>query len=249
MNNYQMFQIILNEGVKTTTYKIALLMSIVDYIEQNSKECPSNYLHFIPAVYLAKQFIAYYFPLVMEQVSQGPKSKFKSPTRIRNLLIDFSKQTSKLLSFELKAENINHLVSIIETTKILPEEIIQLLFDIRNIIIDQPLQHIRKVKDENIQIFGLLTNSGNLLENFQEHRIKGKKLQWLSFKASENWQDLLSKEDLFVILNHEAFLEIVRNMGQFREIILEQWVKESTERFGADHPELDKLFHLWRQPL
>src|SRR6056297_1119213 len=53
---------ILEYGEKTTAYKYALLESIFDYVIEFPSEPPKNNFHFIPIIYLAKQFLTYYYP-------------------------------------------------------------------------------------------------------------------------------------------------------------------------------------------
>jgi len=86
VNAIQMFEYILNNGVKTTTYKYGLLTGIVDYIIENPLEPPKNTFHFIPIFHLAKQFLVYYYPLVLEGIRQGPDMKDRNPTKIKPLI-------------------------------------------------------------------------------------------------------------------------------------------------------------------
>ena len=51
------------------------MSAIMDYIIENPKEYPQNGFHNIPIIYLAKQWLYYYYPLTIygeKGIKQGP---------------------------------------------------------------------------------------------------------------------------------------------------------------------------------
>lgn len=62
---------ILEYGRKTTSYKHATLLGIFDFITEQPSEQPINNLHFIPIIYLARQFLSYYYPFSFYDFYQG----------------------------------------------------------------------------------------------------------------------------------------------------------------------------------
>lgn len=249
MNSIQMFEMILNSGTRTTTYKFGLLTGLVDYVIENPLEPPRNNFHFIPLFYLTKQFLAYYFPLVVKDIRQGPDIKNKSPTKIRNLLIDFYQlnQIQQQLSFPLDIDTTNLLISFINFDQTLPKSLIKLLFDIRKIVIDQPLQYIRNVKDEQISLFGLLSTSDSFQSAFETHRKTGLQLKYQNIKGTDTWNDLLSSENLHLFFSHQTFQEISEMRFWLRDVLIKRWAQECIERFGATEPNLLSLFDIWKK--
>ena len=75
MDSINSIELILSHGKKDSTYKYALLLGIVDYIIENPLEPPRNNFHFISIFYIAKQYLAYYFPLVADNIPQKKGSK------------------------------------------------------------------------------------------------------------------------------------------------------------------------------
>jgi len=249
MNAIQMFERVLNSGTRTTIYKFGLLIGIVDYIIENPLEPPINNFHFIPLFHLTKQFLAHYFPLILEDIRQGPDLKEKSPTKIRNLILDFvdSKESKLQIPFPLISENINQLISFIVSSENLPPLLTKLLFDIRKIIVDQPLQYIRNVKGDQVSLFGLLSSKDSFQSDYDTHRETGLKLKFSEIKAVENWNELLEKDNLNLFFAHQTFQEISQMHFWFRDVLIKRWAQECIERFDAQAPNLLSLFDLWKK--
>jgi hypothetical protein len=51
---------ILTYGEMSTSYKHATLLALFDYIAEQTSEAAANNFHFVPIVYLSRQFVAYY---------------------------------------------------------------------------------------------------------------------------------------------------------------------------------------------
>ncbi|MGC9777774.1 MAG: HNH endonuclease [Candidatus Heimdallarchaeota archaeon] len=249
MNSIQMFEMILNSGVRTTTYKFGLLTGIVDYVIKNPLEPPKNNFHFIPIFYLSKQFLAHYYPLVLSGIRQGPDLKEKSPTKIKNLLLNFrnSSEIQKHLPFPLDVENINLFLSFIDNNDKLPKELIRLLFDIRWIIIHQPLKYVQNVKDKQVTLFGLLSSKDPFQSDFEDHRKTGLQLKWSEIKSVKNWNDLIASDNLHIFFSHQTYHEISNMRFWLRDVLIKRWAQECVERFDANSPNLLSLFDLWKK--
>ena len=240
---------ILNSGKKTTTYKFGLLTGIVDYVIENPLEPPKNNFHFIPMFYLSKQFLAHYYPLVLEGVRQGPEMEEKSPTKIKSLLLNFSQndEIQKQFPFPLDSENTNLLLSFIDDYDNLPMELIRLLFDIHKIIVDQPLRYVRNVKGNQVSLFGLLSSKDPFQSDFEDHRKTGLSLKWQDIKSTKNWNELLALENLHLFFSHQTFQEISEMRFWLRDVLIKRWAQECIERFKTDNPNLLVLFDLWKK--
>ena len=68
MDSIQTFEMILQYGSRDTTYKFGLLLGVVDYVIEQPLQTPTNNFHFIPIFYLAKQYFAYYYPLLTDNI-------------------------------------------------------------------------------------------------------------------------------------------------------------------------------------
>jgi len=235
-----MFELLLNSGSRSTTYKFGLLTSIVDYIIENPIEPQQNNFHFIPTFYLAKQFLAYYYPLIINDVKQGPPKKENNySTKISKLISEFIDSEKKLRErpFPLITENTNKLILFIENEK-LPLKLVKLLFDIRKIIIDQPMQYIRKTKGEQVSIFGLLTNELAFQEDYEKHREAGKKLKWTEVKEKNQWNELLEIESLELFFGHQTYTEISNLRFWLRDVLIKRWAQESNEKYNKNKTDI-----------
>jgi len=240
---------ILYESRKVTTYKLGILLGITDYIIENSNEKTNNNLLFIPTFYLAKKFLAYYTPLVLEGIIQGQKSMDKSPTEIENYIISFVELNNKqkILPFSLTSKKTNELIKYIEEKNNIPQELIELLFNIRSKIIDQPLQHIRNIGDEEITFFSLQSAESILKEGYESNRNKGIKLKLEKDKPSMNWKRLLLIENLYLVITNQTFKEIHNYKFLIRDAIIKKWCQESLTRFKTNFNSLIELFDLWKK--
>ncbi|MHA1693725.1 MAG: hypothetical protein ACTSUG_00570, partial [Candidatus Helarchaeota archaeon] len=94
---------ILEIARKTTTYKFATLLSIFDYVIDHPEEEPINNFHFIPIIYLARQFFSYYYPLSYYDFSQGTSTGLAIYSQINKKLKNNDKINDKLLLKALKS--------------------------------------------------------------------------------------------------------------------------------------------------
>jgi len=249
MNSIQMFELALNTGTRNTTYKFGLLTAITDYIIKNPLETQKNNFHFIPLFYLSKQFIAYYFPLILEGVRQGPIIEGKHTTKIKRMILEFAEKNYRMkLPFILSAENVNLLITFIEKSKTLPTELVKLLFKIRGLIIKQPLKYIRNVKGDQISPFGLLAEGISFQADYETHREAGLEMKWQNIKNNTNWQELLEKETLFLFISHQGFQELSELRFWLWDVLIKRWAQECIIKFDAQESNLLSIFELWKQP-
>ena len=79
---------ILEYGRKMTSYKYATLLAVFDFITEHPSEQAINNLHFIPIVYLTRQFISYYYPFSFLNFYQGSLATDKS-LKVLNYIEEF----------------------------------------------------------------------------------------------------------------------------------------------------------------
>ncbi len=60
MDASRQVEMILKHGSKSSTYKFALLKALIDYVIEHPTEEARNGFHYVPGIFLAKQFLRYY---------------------------------------------------------------------------------------------------------------------------------------------------------------------------------------------
>jgi hypothetical protein len=94
---------ILTYGEASTSYKHTTLLALFDYIAEQPSEAAANNFHFVPIVYLAQRFVAYYWPFSYTGVVQGEKIAAGKQVRAIDLVDKFKKVleglTTKISSF------------------------------------------------------------------------------------------------------------------------------------------------------
>jgi len=236
----------LQYGHKTTTYKFTTLLSIFDYIVEHPTEAPINNLHFIPVVYLAKQFISHYYPFSFHTYYQGSLAAgkyLKVINKIKNFqeklqTLDSSLNKTLLKIQSLKEQGVFWLSRLYELPTPLPKSLIDLLWITRRIILDQPLKFLHKVKGEEIRFFSIINIASPFNSSYDRHRSEGVKVK----KPNEVlWDDILLAEKTYIVIDDLTYQELARYRFWAREVILKSWFKFSLE--GEKKTQMDVQLH------
>ncbi|MHA1285087.1 MAG: hypothetical protein ACTSQP_21520 [Promethearchaeota archaeon] len=227
---------ILKYGQKTTTYKYATLLAIIDYIIEHPSEASINNLHFIPIVYLARQFVFYYYPLSFYDFYQGSLAsgkKLKIFKYINDLKLSIEKESgnyrdkaflSKITS--LKENGIFWISTLCILPDNLPNYLIKLLWKVRNLILYQPLRFLHNVKSNTIKLFGILCDEINYKYDYDVHRKAGIKH---TVPDPLNWVELLQYDNTSIIINDITYKDLEMYRFWARNVILNSWVDYSSD--------------------
>lgn len=250
MNALQIFEYILTEGDISSTYKYALLSSILDYVIENPLEKPQNNFHFVPIFYLARQFLGYYHPLVLEGIRQGYSSHSETGIAIEGIITNFIKKVSdkSYYSFSLQEpKNTFFLYSSIENQE-LSKEVLYLLHEIRQIVLDQPIRFVNNVKGEKLSLFGVFTKGISFQYSSEEHIDAGLRLYKRHIKDIKLWPELLEQDKCRVFIGHQTYQELSRFRFLLRDVVLKRWAQVSNEKMNCGDPTLLSKFDLWKSP-
>ncbi|KKM70344.1 hypothetical protein LCGC14_1441720, partial [marine sediment metagenome] len=219
---------ILEYGRKTTSYKYATLLAIFDFITEHPSELAINNLHFIPIVYLARQFISYYYPFSFHNFYQGSLAADKS-LKVLNYIDEFKVKTrsgdnttdkihQKIRT--LKEGGVFWVNRLYELPDSLTETLIKLLWQVRQRILLQPLTFLHKVKGEIIRFFSILNSDLPFKSSYDEHRegaIKQRKPPVIT------WADILQYDKTALVIDDLTYQELARYRFWTRDVILKAW--------------------------
>jgi len=218
---------ILEVSQKTTTYKFATLLAIFDYVIDHPEEKPINNFHFIPLVYLARQFLSYYYPLSFYNFSQGTPSGFAVYTQIENSFKNNLNLEDTTLQKAVKsnAEGIVWINQLYDSPEVIPKELVKLLLNFRKKIIDQPLKYIPNVAGAKKRFFGILNKSIAFDSTYEAHRkaAKGQKKP----KDEMNWLELFRHDQTSLIIDDITYKEMARYRFWIRDVITKKWFEFS----------------------
>jgi len=242
---------ILEYGRKTTSYKYATLLSIFDYIVEHPSETPVNNQHFIPIVYLARQFISYYYPLSFYDYSQGNLQEgmnlkvfnhindFRSKIKHENLN---NKSIAKILS--TKEDGIFWINNYYDLPDPLPNSLTSLIWNVRRVILDMPLQFLHNMNNEIIRFFSIMNADTSFKLDYDDHRSKGLKQK----KPSDlNWFELMQIDKTNIVIEDLTYLELAKYRFWAKDVILKAWYKFSLKKEmkkGKSEEEGNYLFKL-----
>jgi len=243
---------ILKYGKKTTSYKFATLLSIFDYIIEHPTEPPVNNFHFIPIVYLAKQFISYYYPFSYHDYYQASlpadsklviinyidkyKNEIKSTSDMGNEYINKIKTN--------REDGIFWINRLYELPRKLPLKLIKTIWKIRKRILYQPLKYLHNVNGELIRFFGLINENTKFNSPYNEHR---KNAMNQESPESMNWVSLLEYERTYLTIDDITFNELSRYRFWAGEVILKAWYKyiiEGEKRRNAEQKDFSHIYKL-----
>ena len=242
---------IIEHGKTTTTYKFATLLGIFDYIVEHPSETPINNQHFIPIVYLAHQFISYYYPLSFYDYSQGNLRKGTN-LRVFNHIIDFrsiikredlnNKSVAKILS--LKEDGIFWINNYYDLPDPLPNSLISLIWNVRKVILNMPLKFLHNVNNEIIRFFSIMNEETLFKLDYDTHRSNGlKQKKHLDF----NWFELMQIDKTNIVIEDLTYLELAKYRFWAKDVILKAWYKFSLNnemKKGKSEEEGNRLFKL-----
>ena len=221
---------ILDVSKKTTTLKFATLLSIFDYVIDHPEEKSINNFHFIPIIYLAKQFLSYYYPLSFYKFSQGTPVGFAIYTYIRKRLKNSKKIIDKTLKKALKskAEGIIWINQLYDSPEPIPNTLLSLLwYKIRRKILDQPLKFIPNVAGATKRFFGIVNTSTPFNSEYHIHR-KNAKAQKPPKKGLD-WLQLFDYDETSIIIDDITYKELAQYRFWIRDVITKKWFEFSYE--------------------
>lgn len=220
---------ILEYGRKTTSYKFATLLALFDYITGHASEVAINNLHFIPIVYLSRQFISYYYPFSFYNYYQGSLAVDKN-LKVLNYIDDFKSLISNegALNEEirkniqlLKEGGIFWINRLYDLPEDLPEILIKLLWKVRKRILMQPLHYLHNVNGEIIRFFGIMNNEIDFKASYDEHREKAMTQKRSSLLLQ--WTELLNYDSTSLVIDDLTYQELARYRFWARDVILKAW--------------------------
>jgi hypothetical protein len=225
---------ILQYGKKTTSYKFATLLGIFDYITEHPTEPPVNNLHFIPIVFIAKQFISYYYPFSFYNYYQGSLAANKQ-LKIINYIDQFKSAVQKENNISnelvvkiqtLKESGIFWINRLYELPDSLPESLLKLLWNIRERILLQPLNYLHNVNGEIIRFFSMINSEVPFNLPYDTHRVQATKQ---TLPPTMTWGELLQVDKTALIIDDLTYQELARYRFWARDVILKAWFNYSLE--------------------
>ena len=234
MNTAATIERILGHGKKSSTYKLALLRAVVDFVIEQPAQEPRNGFHLIPVVELARRFVAYYWKPALLNVPQGTQTSV-IPNVLRNLRTDGFVAASLDLDQEDMGLSIADWLTEVDE---LPKALLSAVLDIRRTILEQPLQYLPNLGDRRAEVLSLVTlpdaagqGAPGWTASYEDHRQAAPGKRAL---RGTSWFDVLALERTHVVLSSRAYEEIADLRFWLRDAILVRWLRECQRFAGAD---------------
>lgn len=239
---------VLKDEEKSSSYKIALVCSIVDYVIENPSEHPRNGFHYIPLIYIARQFLFYYYPMTWfgeKGIRQGSYPKNKNLAVYSAIL----KHTNKIKQLDFvynEPEGIFKIRDNLDVNDSIHLFLLKIMNDLRKIILKQPLTHIKisgkvekefefrdyEVKGKSFVIFGLNHKNLTGIENQDFPLVLKKSISWnINYKKNYSWNQLLDSEPCNIKIGHYTYSALKRYRMFLRDAIIKRWIEFSVENY------------------
>ena len=217
---------VLSLGKKQSTYKIAVLRALVDYVIEQPAQEPRNGFHRIPILEIARKVLVYYWRPALSRVPQGTTGQEAIPAAITKLA------NSQLLlqGVDLQATSAGlALGEWITGAVALEKPLLDALLDVRAVLLEQPIQYLHNLPGQRVSIFSLLTHGCPATADYEQHRKEagGKR----NFR-SDSWLGLLDEETTDLVISARSYEEISQLRYWLRDAIVLRWAREC-ERYGA----------------
>jgi len=229
MDTASVIERIISHGKKSSTYKLAVLRAIVDFVIEHPAREPRNGFHLIPVIELARRVLSYYWRPALEGIPQG-----SAPSqRIPHLVQQLSRSELPIPQIELPDPSAGYPLSLwIQEAILLPDHLVNVLVEVRKTLLEQPIQYIHNVGDEQSEIFSVLATTGvvTFSASYDDHRKAALSVGGALRKAT-SWIDLVEAEQGYIVLSARSYEEISTLRFWLQDAIILRWARES-ERFA-----------------
>ena len=158
MNTAAQIERVLSHGQMSSTYKLAVLRAVVEFVIEHPARDAQNGFHFIPVVELARRVLTYYWGPALLDIAQGPRRNSPVIPPVVKALA-----TSELVIPAVHArpeEGGFAMGEWFRCAERLPRRAVSAVAMVRKTLLSQPLQYIHNVGGEKEQLFSLWTSEG-----------------------------------------------------------------------------------------
>jgi len=219
---------IIEKGHKTTTYKYALLQSIVDFCTETPKTELINGFFAIPLFYIAKKFLFYYWHFYNYGIWQGSRHD-KNPFSISifNYIAQFldemqESELAKQISVD-DPNTINIILEKLNSKEILNPKLKTLIYKIRSKCIKQPIRHLPNVLGEKYWLFTLIDDRISPRNAF-DYILNN--LTNISEIDISSGFDLEEKDPAYLMLSQAVYQEIRDKEKILKTYIQNAWMQD-----------------------
>ncbi|MCB1138896.1 MAG: hypothetical protein KDK23_09080 [Leptospiraceae bacterium] len=240
---------ILENGRTTSTYKLGLLRAITDYVFEHPREPGQLGFQMIPLFWLALRFLRYYWYLESEEVPQiGGET---TEARISALIRD-AEQGVEMLQLKNPASFEKWLEFLHDPEHTLEETELEILVEVRNLLIRNPITYIRNVAGQEITSLGLVSGSPEQSTVFDFAASYPQQLRRANTKASHHKHErltldrLIESEFAFILISNSHFEELARSRVLLRDTINLRWIhtcQQFLKRKGNNSQGADLTLH------
>lgn len=227
---------ILSEGDKKTTYKLAVLRAVVDYVIDAPCQDSHNGLHLIPIVELARRALMYYWRPTLEGISQGENPQQKIPSIVRELHRAQSNVSIRQVDLGSPSAGMALGLGMLHSEKI-PDPVLGALRHVRRTLLEQPVQYIRNLRRGQVDLFSFITVTGersyvHILDSYNQHRKRASGMGRLL--KGPTWAHLLQQEQAYLVLSSRSYEELANFRFWLRDAIILRWIKECQRFLGIE---------------
>ena len=230
MNTAAQIERVLSLGQMSSTYKLAVLRGLVDFVIEHPAREAQNGFHFIPVVELARRVLTFYWGPSLLGIAQGPSG---NPPVIPRAVNDLA--TSDLVIPGVMGRSVEGGFAageLVLNAPDLPRQVVTTLVKVRHTLLAHPFQYIHNVDGETEQLFSLWTAEGiSPGAPYEEHR-KAAQSGGRKLRGATNWLELIAREPCHVVLSARSYEEIAELRYWLRDAIIIRWVRQC-ERFSG----------------
>lgn len=221
-NPLQAIEAILEEGKKASTYKLALLRAINDWvIEHPTREGAQR----IPISWLAIRFIDYYWPLLVHDRPVRQTIGGRGGSQLHRAFIEFQQAPLDSTTNVSRAQS-SYWASVKD--RMLASgggapEVSRLVSQVRRLLLDQPMQYLHNVSGARLELFGLRTAGLDDYEDARREAMSAEQGNWI--RRAETMEELLADDPTALWVPGELYEGLVPLRYCVRAALIGRWAQ------------------------
>ncbi len=222
-NPLQAIEAILEEGKKASTYKLALLRAINDWvIEHPTREGDQR----IPISWLAIRFIDYYWPLLVHERPIRQTVGGRGGSQLHKAFAEFQQGSKAAQATPVAPTQDSHWASVKDRLLASGEgapSVSRLVAQVRRLLLDQPMQYLHNVSGARLQLFGLRTAGIDEYEAARREAMSADQSRWI--RNAGTVEELLADDPTVLWVPGQLYEGLVPLRYCVRAALIGRWAQ------------------------
>lgn len=222
-NPLQVIEAILEEGKKASTYKLALLRAINDWVIEHPTRRGDQR---IPMSWLAIRFIDYYWPLLVHGRPIRQTVGGNGASHLHRVFAEFQEANKGGGITPVASTQAAHWASLKDRLVASGEgtsDVSRLVAQVRRLVLDQPMQYLHNVSGARLELFGLRTAGLDDYEAARREAMSAEQGRWV--RKASSLEELLADDPTVLWVPAQLYEGLVPLRYCVRAALIGRWAQ------------------------